>query len=650
MSTLTDRRAGLSASTALKAACRVGTTANITLSGYQTIDGVLPTSSQHPDLRRILVKDQDDAAENGIYVMDTGTWARAKDFDSINDIRKGTLVYVNEGTTLAGLAYRVTSSVDPDDFTIDEDDITFGVGNLTSAAIGVSVQAWSTILDQLALGGDTARTALGLGTTNGVAFTSLTLTATTASSSAGGTFAALYSNDGAALASGDRLGAFILGGAKDGASSLVNAAAITAFAAEAWGASAAGADLAFEVAAIGATTRTERMRIGAGAIVVNEAGNDYDVRMEGDTAPRLFFLDASADLVTFSRNVATPTAPTAGAALHVVQVDGIISRIVNDSFGTALGSKFTARTARGTAASPSATQLDDELGSWSGLGYGATAYADGGRADYKAIADGNWTDSSHPTRISFWTTPSGSTTVTEIIRLNNAGLTGFGTTNPGARVHAAYAGTLQFRGTNSSASGASSGAFIGLYEDDGAACASGDRLGGFFLGGANDGASTLINSAAVTAFASEAWGGSAAGTELRFETCAAGATTRTTHMYIHPTGDLSIGTATAATISGTGFKEVSHDLGTVTTGTTTPDAANGNKQHYVNGGAHTLAPPAASSTIEIEITNNASAGAITTSGFTKVGGDSLTTTNGHKFACCISKTQTYSYLLVTALQ
>lgn len=116
-------------------------------------------------------------------------------------------------------------------------------------------------------------------------------------------------------------------------------------------------------------------------------------------------------------------------------------------------------------------------------------------------------------------------------------------------------------------------------------------------------------------------------------------------------GKVAFGTTTSATISGLGFKEVSYSGGTQSgSGTYTPDAANGNKQHITNGGAFTLAPPSASSTIEVEITNNGSAGSITTSGFTKVVGDSFTTTNGNKFACLVSKTQNYSYLIVTALQ
>lgn len=140
MPNVVDRLGGASSSLAFKAPCRLGTTANITLSGYQTIDGTLPTASQHVDLRRILVFNQTDAAENGIYIMDTGTWERAKDFDGVNDFRQGTRVYVYGGSTKSG-TYLVTSSMDPSTFDLDTDDITFaevGTFDQTTSALGIS--------------------------------------------------------------------------------------------------------------------------------------------------------------------------------------------------------------------------------------------------------------------------------------------------------------------------------------------------------------------------------------------------------------------------------------------------------------------------------------------------------------------------------
>lgn len=90
-------------------------------------------------------------------------------------------------------------------------------------------------------------------------------------------------------------------------------------------------------------------------------------------------------------------------------------------------------------------------------------------------------------------------------------------------------------------------------------------------------------------------------------------------------------------------------LGTVTTGTTTLDFGARPQQHYTNNGAHTLAPDTSSGSILLDITNDASAGAITTSGWTKVVG-SFTTTNGHKFRCSCSVGNAGSLLQIQAMQ
>jgi hypothetical protein len=141
MANVVDRLGGASSSLAFKAPCRLATTANLSsLSGFQTLDGVLPTVSEHVDLRRILVKDQTAAEDNGIYIMDTGAWERTKDFDGLNDLRQGTRVYVFGGSTQSG-TYVVTSSVDPASFDFGEDDITFaevGTFDQETSSLGIS--------------------------------------------------------------------------------------------------------------------------------------------------------------------------------------------------------------------------------------------------------------------------------------------------------------------------------------------------------------------------------------------------------------------------------------------------------------------------------------------------------------------------------
>lgn len=71
---------------------RAATTANITLSGEQTIDGVAIVSGD-----RVLVKDQSTGSANGIYVAAAGAWTRAADFDQSSEVL-GASVFVSEGT------------------------------------------------------------------------------------------------------------------------------------------------------------------------------------------------------------------------------------------------------------------------------------------------------------------------------------------------------------------------------------------------------------------------------------------------------------------------------------------------------------------------------------------------------------------------
>lgn len=104
-SSTTDRRLGLTGGTAFKAPVACATTANITLSGEQSIDGVTTSAS------RVLVKNQTTASENGIYDSDSGSWTRAKDFNGVNDVVQGTQVYVNAGGTAnGGATFVVTTS------------------------------------------------------------------------------------------------------------------------------------------------------------------------------------------------------------------------------------------------------------------------------------------------------------------------------------------------------------------------------------------------------------------------------------------------------------------------------------------------------------------------------------------------------------
>lgn len=77
---------------AYKRSVKAATTANITLSGEQTIDGIAVVTGD-----RVLVKNQTASGTNGIYIASTGAWTRAADADSITEIA-GATVNVDQGT------------------------------------------------------------------------------------------------------------------------------------------------------------------------------------------------------------------------------------------------------------------------------------------------------------------------------------------------------------------------------------------------------------------------------------------------------------------------------------------------------------------------------------------------------------------------
>src|SRR3990167_8016371 len=119
----TDRTTGLVGNAGMKVPCRAATTANITLSGEQTIDGVACVTDD-----RVFGKNQKTGSENGIYVVDTGAWTRAADCSGSYDVVSGSQVRVNEGSMNAGGIFALITS----------DPITIGTTSLTFARIAIN--------------------------------------------------------------------------------------------------------------------------------------------------------------------------------------------------------------------------------------------------------------------------------------------------------------------------------------------------------------------------------------------------------------------------------------------------------------------------------------------------------------------------------
>ena len=115
----------------VKASVRAATTANITLSNTQTIDGVALSAGD-----RVLVKDQSTGANNGIYlVVSGGAWTRATDADTNAKVTGGMFTFVEEGTTNADSGWILTND---GTVTLGTTALTFvqfsGAGQITAGA------------------------------------------------------------------------------------------------------------------------------------------------------------------------------------------------------------------------------------------------------------------------------------------------------------------------------------------------------------------------------------------------------------------------------------------------------------------------------------------------------------------------------------
>lgn len=104
-----------------KESVRAVATSNITLSGAQTIDGVSCVAGD-----RVLVAGQTTGANNGIYVVAAGAWARATDADVSAEVTSGLAVFASEGSSNGDKIWQLTTN----------DPITLGTTALTFVAVG----------------------------------------------------------------------------------------------------------------------------------------------------------------------------------------------------------------------------------------------------------------------------------------------------------------------------------------------------------------------------------------------------------------------------------------------------------------------------------------------------------------------------------
>lgn len=86
-----------------QAAVTLASTGNLSLTGEQTIDGTLTSTT------RILVKNQSAPAENGVYITAAGGWSRASDANTAAELAVNQYYFVSNGTLNAGTGWFIST-------------------------------------------------------------------------------------------------------------------------------------------------------------------------------------------------------------------------------------------------------------------------------------------------------------------------------------------------------------------------------------------------------------------------------------------------------------------------------------------------------------------------------------------------------------
>lgn len=160
-----DYIAGItSRETSDKAPVRVASTAAINTANVDTtaFDGVALVVRD-----RVLLKDQADAKQNGIWYVATaavaGVLARAEDFDASVEAFSGSRVLVREGTVNKGLLFKLETAAGQSKAVIGTDNIVFavipanvGAGAVTAAMLAAAVAGAGIINNGTSLGIDLA--------------------------------------------------------------------------------------------------------------------------------------------------------------------------------------------------------------------------------------------------------------------------------------------------------------------------------------------------------------------------------------------------------------------------------------------------------------------------------------------------------------
>lgn len=155
---------------------------------------------------------------------------------------------------------------------------------------------------------------------------------------------------------------------------------------------------------------------GSNLVVDNNPGLGYDEYLGVKHAHRTTGTD-------ITKNPSTLPSTSANGLIRLAGEDGQPNIFEMDSFGQ--NNQFIARAANGTAASPTQLVTDSLIFQFAGRGYysgSPSAYSALAQVAMRFYAAESWTNTARGTYAAWYTTPAGSTTMAESMRLTSRGL------------------------------------------------------------------------------------------------------------------------------------------------------------------------------------------------------------------------------------
>jgi len=373
-----------------------------------TIDGYTFTATDVTNSTRVLIKDQASSLQNGIYTVSnqgsgSTAWVltRAADFNTVgtgpNYIETGAATFISNGSANSSTSWVMNTY----------GSITVGSTGLTWAQI--SATGSITVTSPLTKVGSV----ISLGTVTvpfgGTGLTTLTQYSVVLGNGTGNvTFASPGTSGYALLSTGSSsnpaFGQLSLTSGVTGTLPVANGGTGTA--------------TAF-------TTGSVVFAGASGVYSQNNAKFFWD-----NTNNRLGINTAvpqtQLTIVSNSQTVTPTAALPAGTDIYIVGANAANTRITQDAYGTGSYGAYTSRSARGTAASPTASQSGDTLSQFTGRGYGATGFATASTGYFQIVAGENFTDTAQGTYASIFTTVVGANSAAEAFRFGTAGQLGIG--------------------------------------------------------------------------------------------------------------------------------------------------------------------------------------------------------------------------------